>query len=93
MSATETTPSIDPCHHIPDYDDPNRIVELKLKASDLQKIRKLCALMTTQTKVKAISQVEHLQIMLEVIGSDGIEMNRLHDLLYGQEMGWEIKQV
>ena len=93
MSATETTPSIDPCHHIPDYDDPNRIVKLELRASDLQKIRKLCALMTTQTKVKAISQVEHLQIMLEVIGSDGLDMNRLHDLLYGQEMGWEIKQV
>jgi len=32
MNATETTPSIDPCHHIPDYDDPNRIVDLKLKA-------------------------------------------------------------
>ena len=93
MNATETTLSIAPCHHIPDYDDPNRIVKLELRASDLQKIRKLCALMTTQTKVTALNQVEHLQIMLEVIGSDGIEMNRLHDLLYGQEMGWEIKQV
>ena len=93
MNATETTLPIN--HHvsIPDYDDPNRIVELKLKSSDLQKIRKLCALMTTQTKVTALNQVEHLQIMLEVIGSDGIDMNRLHDLLYGQEMGWEIKQV
>ena len=93
MSATETTTSIDPCHHIPDYDDPNRIVELRLKASDLQKIRKLCALMSSQPKATAINQIEHLQIMLEVIGSSGIEMNRLHDNLYGQEMGWEIKQV
>jgi len=93
MNATETTTSIDPCHHIPDYDDPNRIVELRLKASDLQKIRKLCALMSSQPKATAINQIEHLQIMLEVIGSSGIEMNRLHDNLYGQEMGWEIKQV
>ena len=70
-----------------DYDDPNRMVTIQMKASDVWRIRKICACLTNQ------ATTTH-DILLSVANDSTCQdMDNIHRVLYFAEMGWQLTQV
>jgi|694.fasta_scaffold116624_3 hypothetical protein len=64
-----------------DYDDPNRIVKIELKASDVWKIETILCLMSAP-------RGDHQKLILEIAKATTLDMERIHRRIYFAEMGW-----
>ena len=64
--------------------DPNRIITIKLKASEAYILRYIAAILadTNTDKEERKSLVKHC-------GATSEDMTRIHHKIYGAEMGWE----
>ncbi len=70
------------CKPIINYDDLNRIVNIKVTAADCAKIRIILACLSDKTNPNA-------DLIRSVANKSTIEdMNRLHSVLFSNEMGW-----
>ena len=70
-----------------DYDDPNRMVNIQMKASDVWKLRKIVACLSSPSNAA-------YEIILSVADdSTHADMDRIHRVLYFGEMGWNLTQA
>ena len=68
---------------IVNLDDPDRIVTVKIKASDLWKTRKIIACLSNPSSVT-------YDVLLSVADeSNHADMDYIHRVLYFAEMGWD----
>lgn len=66
-----------------DLEDPNRIVTVQMKASDVWKLRKIVACLSNPSSVT-------YDILLSVAdNATHADMDHLHRVLYFGEMGWD----
>jgi hypothetical protein len=68
---------------IVNLDDPNRIITVQIKASDLWKTRKIIACLSNPSSIT-------YDILLSVADeSNHADMDYIHRVLYFAEMGWD----
>jgi len=66
-----------------DLEDPNRVVTINIKASDLWKIRKIVACLSSPSN-------SAYEVILSVAdNATHADMDHLHRVLYFGEMGWD----
>lgn len=71
---------------IVDLYDPNRIVSIQMKASDVWKLRKIVACLSSPSN-------EKYDIILSVAdNSIYSDMDKIHRVLYFSEMGWDLPE-
>lgn len=69
-----------------DYDDPNRMVTIQMKASDVWRIRKVVACLSSPSNAA-------YEVILSVADdSTHADMDRIHRVLYFGEMGWDLPE-
>lgn len=71
---------------IVDLYDPNRVVSIQMKASDVWKLRKIVACLSSPSNVA-------YEVILSVAdNSNHANMDRLHRVLYFAENGWDLPE-
>jgi len=70
-----------------DLEDPNRVVTINIKASDIWKLRKIVACLSSPSN-------SAYEVILSVAdNATHADMDYLHRVLYFGEMGWNLTQA